>query len=148
MAIRVSRRAAVGIGAIVVMGALGLTGCTGSGFSVLDRDAAPGDVPPVSLPDHASDDLDPSSIRFAGLYNGDRLYVAKGAGRASRGDGSVCLLVYPEAGEGLGYVCGHSGISMDNGIRRYELHIDNPRVPDGAVGVSPNIFVIDRAANG
>jgi hypothetical protein len=148
MAIRASRTAAAGIGAIVVMVVLGLTGCTGSGFTVLDRDAAPGDVLPASLPDHASDDLEPSSIRFAGVYDGDRLYVAKGAGRASRGDGSVCLLVYPTEGEGWGYVCGHSGVSMDNGVRKYELHIDNPRVPDGAVRVSPNIFVIDRVANG
>ena len=136
-----SRTAAVGIGAIVVIVMLGLTGCTGSGFSVLDRSATPGDALPADLPDYVL--VEPSSIRFAGRYDGDRLYVAKGTGSASHGGKSVCLLIYPKDGEGWTSVCGPSEVSVDNGIRKYVLHIDNEHVPNGAVQVSPNILVFE-----
>jgi hypothetical protein len=138
-----SWRAAVGAGAIVAIVVLVLTGCSGSGYSVLDRDAEAGDALPADLPDSASDNFVPTSVRFAGTYAGDLIYAAKGVESASYGGESVCLLVYPELSKKWSTVCGHGPVRVGDGFRSYALRIDGAPVPDGAVQVSPNVFVFE-----
>jgi hypothetical protein len=139
-----SWRAAVGAGAIVAIVVLVLTGCSGSGFSVLDRDAGPGDALPAALPDSTSDNFLASSVRFAGTYRGDLLYAAKGAESASYGGESVCLLIYPEQSERWASGCARGFIRVSNGLRSYELRMDGATVPDGVVQVSPNVFMVEQ----
>jgi hypothetical protein len=138
-----SWRAAVGAGAIVAIVVLGLTACSGSGFSVLDRDAEPSDALPADLPDSVSDSLVPSSVRFAGTSADDLIYVAKGVESASYGGESVCLLIYQEQSKEWSSVCGHGPIRVGDGFRSYTLRIDGAPVPDGAVQVSANVFVFE-----
>lgn len=138
-----SWRAAVGAGAIVATVVLGLTGCTGSGYSVLDRGAQASDTLPANFPESASGSVVPSSVRFAGMYRGDLLYAAKGVNSASYGGETVCLLVYTELSEKWSTVCGHGPVGVGDGFRDYTLRIDGAPVPEGAVRVTPNVFVIE-----
>jgi hypothetical protein len=78
------------------------------------------------------------------MYRGDLLYAAKGVDSASYGGETVCLLVYTELSEKWSTVCGHGPIGVGDGFRDYTLRIDGAPIPEGAVQVTPNVFVIEE----
>ncbi|RXZ72456.1 hypothetical protein [Agromyces albus] len=123
--------------AVVLLAGMGLAGCISpaSGFAVLDRAAEAGDALPKDLPDYADDSLDPTTSRFVGEHDGDRLYLARGDNSA------ICLVIYPNNEEwvvGCGEGGGLTAVSGPSGT--YEIRPDGAPAPTGAEEISPNVF--------
>lgn len=122
--------------------ALLLSGCApwaSSGYSVLDREVGTDDTLPT-LDESEPVLYDTSSVRFAGEYEGDRLFLARGADNGS----ALCLLVVADgADEALGG-CGGDGLRVGSGGGPdYQLWPDDAPVPDGAEQAAPNVLVFD-----
>jgi len=128
----------VGVGLFTV---IALTGCMnpGSGLAVLDGEAEAGDALPDDLPDHADDNLEPTSSRFVGEHDGNALFLAKG-----KEANQICLLVYPNNSAEWVIGCGGSpefGVEGPSG--GYVVRPDGAPTPENYVEITTNVFAHD-----
>ena len=122
-----------------------LSGCaqgtfTSSSFtySSLEADADSGDTLPREVVDAASN-LAPDTARFVGEHNETSLWLAWGV----EGD-SVCLVQYPNDGE-WSASCNNAGGTMEVlSVDRERIVVvpDGAPVPDDAVVLTPNVYVL------
>lgn len=123
------------LGAAVLTVLVGCSASGGSGYALLDADASSDrSIPP--LPDHALDDVDEATLRYAGASEGTELWIARGAEGAT-----VCLLVYPGEDGWVTACGGDSGpLETSSADATYRLQPDGLPVPDGWTAVTGNVL--------
>lgn len=117
-----------------------LSGCTfGERYAIFDGEAEQSDAPPPELASQELQGIDIESLRFAIEYEGDRLYLAKGA------DGmGICLLIDGPEDDGVSSHCsGGSWVgAMGPGPYEYHVHPDGTPLPnDVYTDLTENISV-------
>ncbi|TFD78253.1 hypothetical protein [Cryobacterium fucosi] len=117
---------------------LTMTGCSpADGFSDLQRAPRAEDAIPSGLPDYALDGFDTDSVRFVGVVDDTRLYLARGR------DLPVCLLAYRAAAEWQG-ACGSNMTTMKSA--GFEVMIVQDGMPnrEGWSKAGENIRIKDQ----
>lgn len=108
---------------------VGLSGCTfGEHYAIFDREAGPADAPPPAVADQELHGVDIDSLRFATEYEGDRLYLAKGADP----EGGICLLTESPGDDGVSAACSGGSWVGTQGPSGHEYHVhpDGTPLPD------------------
>lgn len=130
------RRAGGVVGLGLVMAAA-LAGCAGSGgYAVIDAEPVADSPALPELPDYAFDNVDESTLRYAGDDDGTALWLGVGTETAT-----MCLLVYPNETGWMVSCGGDVGpLEMSTGGSSYRLQPDGMPVPDGWTAVSENVL--------
>ncbi|RUQ98116.1 hypothetical protein [Labedella endophytica] len=131
------RRVGLTAGLGLVMAAA-LAGCASpGGYAVIDAEPAADSPALPELPDYALDNVDESTLRYAGDDDGTPLWLGVGAETAT-----MCLFAYPNETEWIVSCGGDAGpLEMSGAGSTYRLQPDGMPVPDGWTAVSENVLV-------
>lgn len=125
--------------AIAAVTFLTLSACaSGSEYSDLNRPATADDKWPSSLPEYASNSLDPESSRLVGHDGSTALYLAT----STQPSGGVCLLIYP-GDENWVVGCGMNGVTVGGGGSPTYV-VEGDGSPREGNAISENVFIEER----
>jgi hypothetical protein len=125
---------------VAVVSLVALSGCAGdSGYTDLDRGAAPGDEWPSDLPGYASDSVDTETTRLAGEFEGSTLYVT----RSVEPQGGICLLAHSNASDWV-VGCSPAGLRVSASSQRTYAVLADGADSEGLEAVSKNVYVVQR----
>ncbi|KAA9135727.1 hypothetical protein [Microbacterium caowuchunii] len=133
-----SRIRGMAVAGLMFAGVLALSGCTSPDFPFQDlkRDRQPGDELPAA-PGPAEMDLDTSTSRFVGEYEGASLWLVQGNDAMS-----ICLVIDTGAPDWHAACGGTLGVTASGTAGAFAVVPDGSSPPDGAIAVSANVYAV------
>jgi hypothetical protein len=114
-----------------------LTGCiSGTGYSDLEREPSAEDALPADLPDYATEDMEPGTIRFVVEADDRRIFLAEGT------ESPVCVLAV-ESETNWVSSCGSSMMTTTSGSFAVMVVSDGLPAEEGWSRFGENVLVRD-----